>query len=177
MKRPIHNRACAIVLGATLSLLSLPALAQTGASAPPPQVSHSANDGGDAVMFDAVLPEISFSRVSHSANEGDEMTFTVKKNGYGEAAVDYTTFSVGVDNQASVNDDYQATSGTLTFFVTDTEHTITVKTKADTEIDEASETFGVRLSRTSGGDGWQSSATLVYPSSAVGVILNCATPC
>ena len=105
------------------------------------------------------------------------MTFVVKKNGDGEASVDYTTFSVGVDNQATVNVDYEVTSGTLTFFVTDTQHTITVKTKADTEIDEASETFGVRLSPTSGGDGGQSSATLVYPSSAVGTILNCATPC
>ena len=156
MKRPIHNPACTIVLGATLSLLSLPALAQTGASDP---------------------PEISFSQVSHSANEGDAMTFVVKKNGDGEASVDYTTFSVGVDNQATANVDYEATSGTLTFFMTDTEHTITVKTKADAEIAEAAETFGVRLSLTTGGDGGQSSATLVYPVAAVGTILNCATPC
>ena len=156
MKRPIRNLMPPIVLAATLSLLSAPALAQTGASD---------------------VPEISFSQVSHAANEGVAMTFTVKKNGDGEAAVDYTTFSVGVDNQATANVDYEATSGTLHFFTADTEHTITVKTLTDAEIDESSETFGVRLSLTSGGDGGQSSATLVYPVAAVGTILNCATPC
>ena len=156
MKRTIQQRACPIILGATLSLLIAPALAQTGASDP---------------------PEIAFSQVSHSANEGDAMTFVVKKNGDGEASVDYTTFSVGVDNQATANVDYEATSGTLTFFASDTEHTITVNTKADAEIAEAAETFGVRLSLPTGGDGGQASATLVYPVAAVGTILNCATPC
>ena len=181
MKRPIHHRACTLVLGAALSLLSLPVFAQAdafdvfGSSAP--QVNHSANEGDAPPAILALPPDISFSRVSHSANEGDTMTFVVKKSGDGEASVDYTTFSAGVDNQATANVDYVATSGTLTFYVTDTQHTITVKTNADTEIGEASETFGVKLSLTTGGDGGQSSATLVYPASAVGTILNCATPC
>ena len=124
----------------------------------------------------SALPEVSFSQTTYSANEGSAVTFVVRKNGDGEASVDYQTFATGVDNRATAGADYTAASGNLYFFPDDTELTITVQTSTDTENDESSETFGIRLSAPSGSDG-NASVTLVYPLSAVGVILNCATSC
>ena len=104
------------------------------------------------------------------------MTFVVRKNGDGEASVDYQTFATGVDNRATAGVDYTAASGNLYFLPDDTQLTITVQTSTDTELDEKSEAFGIKLSDASGGDG-NAAATLVYPLSAVGVILNCDTSC
>ena len=124
----------------------------------------------------SALPEVSFSQVVYSANEGSAVTFVVHKNGDGEASVDYQTFATGVDNRASAGVDYSAASGNLYFSPDETELTITVQTNSDTELDENSESFGIKLSAASGSDG-NATATLVYPLSAVGVILNCASSC
>ena len=124
----------------------------------------------------SALPEVSFSQVVYSANEGSAVTFVVRKNGDGEASVDYQTFATGVDNRASAGVDYSAASGNLYFSPDETELTITVQTNSDTELDENSESFGIKLSAASGSDG-NATATLVYPLSAVGVILNCASSC
>ena len=124
----------------------------------------------------SALPEVSFSQTTYSANEGSAVTFVVRKNGDGEASVDYQTFATGVDNRATAGADYTAANGNLYFSPDDTELTITVQTNTDTELDEKSETFGIRLSDASGSDG-NAATTLVYPLSAVGVILNCNTSC
>ncbi len=125
---------------------------------------------------DSASLEVSFSQTTYSANEGSAVTFVVRKNGDGEASVDYETFDTGVDNRATAGTDYTAASGNLYFLPDDTQLTISVQTSTDSELDENSETFGVRLSDASGGDG-QAAATIVYPASAVGVILNCDASC
>ena len=123
----------------------------------------------------ADLPEISFSRTSYSTNEGKDAKVIVKKKTAGEAEIRYESYPTG-DPPATAGSDYQSVSGSLYFSPTDTEKTITVTTYADSDVDEQTETFGMRLLQGTGGDG-QATANLVYPVASAVVILNCATPC
>lgn len=162
MNRRNYTAVRGIVIGAALALLSPPALAQTV-------------EGGSASDTDPA--EISFSRSSYSACEGNSATLTVKKDGDGEAAVDYTTADVSPGPLATAGVDYVETSGFLHFETGDTEKTITVQTKTDTDVTEPSEVLKVVLSLSSGGDGTHDSAELVSPWRAVVTILNVGTSC
>ncbi|MDE0223652.1 MAG: hypothetical protein OXP28_00770 [Gammaproteobacteria bacterium] len=162
MNRRSYNAVCGIVIGAALALLSLPALAQIA-------------EGPSASDTDP--PEISFSRSSYSACEGNSATLTVEKDGDGEAAVNYTTAAASPGPPATAGVDYVETSGFLHFEAEDTEKTITVQTKTDTDVTESSEVLKVELSLSSGGDGSQDSATLGSPWWAAVTILNVGTSC
>ena len=138
----------------------LPALAQT--------------DEGPST---AVPPEISFSRSTYSGCEGTSVALIVKKDGDGEATVDYTTADGSNPNPnmlATAGVDYMKTSGSLYFAPEDTEKTITVKALTDTDVTEAAEAFLVVLSLRSGSDGADEQATLVFPSvAAVTIRISC----
>ena len=162
MNRRSYNAVCGTVIGAALALLSLPALAQIA-------------EGPSA--SDADPPEISFSRSSYSACEGNSATLTVEKDGDGEAAVNYTTADASPGPSATAGVDYVETSGFLHFEAEDTEKTITVQTKTDTDVTESSEVLKVELSLSSGSDGSQDSATLGSPWWAAVTILNVGTSC
>ena len=127
------------------------------------------------VLADSELPEISFSQSAYSTTEGGTITMVVEKDGDGATSVKYESYDTGTP-AATAGSDYQSVSGQLDFASDDTEMTITVKTHTDAVFDEQSELFAVRLSLVSGSDG-EDTATLVIPSTGVGVILNCTTSC
>ncbi len=102
--------------------------------------------GTGTIVNDDAQPTFSIDSVSH--NEGNSGTtafvFTVTKNGMSgqSSSVDYAT----ADGTATVADqDYQATSGTLTFAANETTQTITVLVNGDTQFED-DETFTVELS-------------------------------
>lgn len=94
--------------------------------------------------------QVKFSISDSQANEGNPLVFEVTKSGTatGTVSVNYNT----VDGSASsvFPGDYTATSGTLTFAVTDTVKTITVQTLTDLRT-EGNETMDVGLSAPTGG--------------------------
>ncbi len=140
-----------LLVGAAISLLSVPALA------------------------DSDLPEISFSQQVYSTTEGGTITMVVEKDGDGATSVKYESYDTGTP-AATAGSDYQSVSGQLDFASDDTQKTITVTTYTDAVLDEGSELFVVRLSLVSGSNG-EDTATLVIPSNGVGLILNCPTSC
>ena len=127
----------------------------------------------------SVPPKIFFSRAIYFECEGSSVTLIVKKDGDGEATVDYTTadaksLSPNPKSLATAGVDYTKTSGSLDFAPEETEKMITVKALTDTDVTEIGEAFHVELSLRSGSDG---SATLVFPSKATVTILNAGTSC
>src|SRR2546422_623554 len=110
----------------------------------------SVADGTGTIVNDDAAPSLSIDDVSH--NEGNAGTtayvFTVTKTGSTalSSSVDYQT----VDGTAVVTDnDYQASSGTLSFAANETTKQITVLVNGDTTY-EADEAFTVHLSSASG---------------------------
>ena len=91
---------------------------------------------------------VTLSISNSQANEGNYLSFEVTKSGTatGPVSVNYNT----VDGTAVAPGDYSATSGTLTFAVTDTVKTITVFTSTDVRT-EGNETMDVGLSAPTGG--------------------------
>ena len=93
------------------------------------------------------LPTLTFSDTSVEVEEGDSAEFTVTLTGTrtGEVTVAYAT----ADGSADAGDDYDDTSGTLTFDTTEDSKTITVPTIEDTD-EEENETFTVTLGSPNG---------------------------
>ena len=151
MQHPTSATLRRIVIGAALSLLTAPVVAESDP------------------------PEVSFSQQTHVVNEGSRGTLTVTKDGDGVAFLNYETVALSSGVQATSGADFQALSGSLYFSEEDTERTITVQVLSDADTDEEPEHFGVRLSPGSHADGTPT-ATLVIPSTAVVVILSCDTP-
>jgi hypothetical protein len=91
---------------------------------------------------------VTLSISNSQANEGNPLVFEVTKSGTatGTVTVHYGT----VDGTAVAPGDYTATSGTLSFAVTDTVKTITVATSTDARV-ESNETMDVGLSAPTGG--------------------------
>ena len=94
-------------------------------------------------------PAVSISGGSGKEGEDDGITFTVTldKAAGGTVTIDYATS----DGTAEADDDYTATSGTLSFSAGATSKTISVEIKDDVE-NESDETFTVTLSNASGAD-------------------------
>ncbi|GJL95671.1 MAG: hypothetical protein DHS20C05_20760 [Hyphococcus sp.] len=105
-------------------------------------VDYTYDDAGNRTSVDTVVPFATFSVTDSSADEGDDVTFTVTRAGDTSAvsSVDYAT-SVGTAGAA----DFTATSGTLNFAANDTSKTITVPSTEDT-IYEMGEAFTLTLS-------------------------------
>ena len=115
-------------------------------------------------------PEIFFSQSIYFGCEGSSVTLIVKKDGDGEATVDYATADADTAEPnmlATAGVDYTKTSGSLYFAPADTEKTITVTALTDTDVTEAAEAFNVVLSLRSGSDGADEQATLGNPWVAV----------
>ena len=151
MRPPTSATLRRIVIGAALSLIAAPGFAESGP------------------------PEVSFSQQTHVVNEGSRVTLTVTKDGADVAFLNYKTVTLNSGATATPGADYQPASGTLYFGADDSEGTITVQVLSDADADEEPEHFGVRLSPGGLRDGTPT-ATLVIPSTAVVVILNCDTP-
>ncbi|MXX11146.1 MAG: hypothetical protein F4Z68_07135, partial [Nitrospira sp. SB0667_bin_9] len=90
----------------------------------------------------------SFSVADASADEGDDVTFTVTRAGASANAVsvDWATALTTEDDAASADDfTHTPEAQTLSFAANETEKTVTVATTEDT-LDESDETFEVKLS-------------------------------
>ena len=111
--------------------------------------------------------DISFKRSSYTVNEGDSVDVVVVKDGAGEVSVKYESDAPASNytDHATAGTDYTSVSGTLNFGHDDTEKTITLSTKSDTELDENAEALIIKLSDPEGAD-------LVIPSQTAVVILN-----
>ena len=125
---------------------------------------------GIEAMIQASFPasSLQFSSVAYSQAEGDSgaaaATVTVTRTGgsSGEVSVDYAT----TDGTATVDSDYAAASGTLTWADGDmSSKTFTVAVNGDTVL-ETDETINLALSNPTGG------ATLGLPNTAVLTITN-----
>ncbi|GJL95475.1 MAG: hypothetical protein DHS20C05_18800 [Hyphococcus sp.] len=105
-------------------------------------IDYSYDDAGNRTSVDTVVPFATFSVTDSSADEGDDVTFTVTRAGDTSAvsSVDYAT-SVGTAGAS----DFTATSGTLNFAANDTSKTIIVPLTEDA-IYEMGEAFTLTLS-------------------------------
>lgn len=89
----------------------------------------------------------SFSVNNVSANEGNNLVFTVTKSG---TATGSTGVSYATANGTASSNDYTAKSGTLTFTIAQTQQTVSVQTTEDST-DENNETIFLNLSNATGG--------------------------
>ena len=113
--------------------------------------SPSATVAGPTV---AATPTVGISDASGTEGDGDiAFTVTLDRAATATVTVDYAT-----TNGTADDDDYTATSGTLTFAAGTTSGTITVPIAAD-DVNESDETFTVTLSNASGATLGTASAT------------------
>lgn len=104
---------------------------------------------GDPSIAVIVKPPPSFSiSASDSAEEGDQLSFTVTKS-Y-QTNVNYSVNFNTVDGSATADEDYESDSQTLTFDSGETDKTIYINT-SDDEILESIESFNVVLNTPTGG--------------------------
>ena len=114
------------------------------------------SNSGSAYVFDLDLPggppALSIIDDDAAVVEGDSgttdaiFTVTLSAGSTDAVTVDYAT----ADGSATAGEDYQATSGQLTFQPGQTQHTIAVPVFGDVNI-EGDETFSVNLSNATGG--------------------------
>jgi subtilisin-like proprotein convertase family protein len=94
----------------------------------------------------AEMPTVAIDNVTHSEGNAGTTSYTFAVTKTGSTAVDSAVNFTTVDGAATtVDSDYQAQSGTLTFSPTDTTKTITILVNGDTTF-EPDETFTVHLS-------------------------------
>ncbi len=89
----------------------------------------------------SAVSELSFSQASYTTDEGESLEIVVNKTGTAAVEVSYETV-----NGSASEDDFSGANGTLTWDVNDqTPRTITVPIQADTDTQEFTELFFVRL--------------------------------
>ncbi len=94
------------------------------------------------------------TEVTEAADATAAFEVTLSRSVADTVTVDYATS----DSTATAGEDYEETSGTLTFVPGETSKTVSVPVLDDT-VDERSETFTLTLSNASGGDAYLSDAT------------------
>jgi hypothetical protein len=105
----------------------------------------------------APVLSIANNQIAEGNSGTTDLVFTVTKTG--ATALSSTVAFATADGTATLaNNDYQATSGTLTFAAGETSKTITVKIVGDTTV-EANETFTVNLTNATGATVSQATAT------------------
>jgi VCBS repeat-containing protein len=108
----------------------------------------------DQGVAQPVSPTLSIAATSADHAEGDsgvtDFTFTVtRSSGTGTASVDWNVSGLGGTGQATA-DDFQATTGSVSFAAGETAKVVTIHVVGDTTV-EGDETFGVTLSNPSSG--------------------------
>ena len=133
-----------------------------GHDAEPDDLEHAAMADAPAHQVNAALLEVRFEEIAASAEEGESVAFTVELTV--ASALPVTVQVATSDDTATSDDDFTALSETLTFTAGETQKTVTVTTHDD-DLDEADETFTLRLSNATG-------ATLPAHPTATGTILD-----
>ena len=127
-------------------------------------MTHAAMDDALAHQVNTTAPEVRFEAAAASAEEGEDVAFTVRLSVASALPVTvHMAASVETGDTAS-SDDFTAVSETLTFPAGETSKTVTVAT-VDDATDEADETFTLRLSNAT-------AATLPADPTATGTILD-----
>ena len=93
---------------------------------------------------DAAQPKIYYTIDDPTAVEGDQMVFTVTRNGYLEEASSVTYKTLTNQGSATPEDDFFPENGVLGFQPKETTKTITIQTLVDS-IDEQDETLYIKL--------------------------------
>ena len=116
------------------------------------------SEGDTATVLGPPGLSVADAQVTEDPGVTADFTVTLSRVSTSQVTVNYATADGTGSNAAVAGEDYEETSGTLTFAPGDTEKTVSV-TVLDDAVDEGEETFTLTLSNPQGGDAYLKDST------------------